>query len=295
VLLGQLLHRLDGIDGSHWQPDAGPLDLPKTREATQWIAWKATQGTAYVDPTFRNVRRQVADLKFRNRLFYHWLTPTASATTQANHYLKTLGPLNPGDGVMLDAEESGITELTCLAWLNAVEAVTRRPASVYTGLYVAGGTLWKSPRIRQSQYGPRPMHLAAYLTPQKLWDRLKATGTTLYPIHAWQWSSNGPAPGVTGRCDLNQVIDRDIYDRACGIPEKPAPEPAPEPAPVSEEDDVDIATNAEQWGSFAPGVAKMVVTSSGKLRHISGPEWKARGSLYGNELSNEDIYLLGMV
>ena len=284
MLQSQFVHRLDGIDGSHWQPDAGPMDLAVTRQTTDWIAWKATQGTGAIDRTFTSVRAQITALKFRHRLYYHWLTPAGVPLRQAYHYQGVVGRLAPGEGVMLDAEEPGITEQMCLDWLEAVEASTLRPSSVYTGLFVSGGTIWRSPRIRQSKFGPRPMHLAAYSSPSKLWPRLTAAGG--HEVHAWQWSSDGPAPGITGRCDLNLILDPAIYDLCCGVI-KPVPVPPVVADPV--EDAMPIVTNAEQFFDAAPGVAKFVLQDSGRLRLLDGVEWETRGSAGGTPWSNADI------
>lgn len=284
------VHRLDGFDGSHWQKDAGPVDFAALRRSTWWFAWKATQSIRGADPTFTWARNNVAPLGFRHRFFYHWLSSTTDVAAQADHYLRTVGTLAVGEGVMLDAEETGITEASCLAWLERVEAVIQRPSSVYTGLYVAGGTIWKSAKIRNSNFGPRPMHLAAYCTRERLLELLKSTDTTALPIHAWQYSSNGPVPGITGRADMNTIIDPAIFDRSCGIVESPAPAPAPIPIPVpppqDDEDMATIITNNEQRLEAAPKVEKYVLMPNGKLRHLPLVEWQLLGQKEGVPLDN---------
>lgn len=212
--------RLDGADLSHHQDDAGPIDWPALRAATWWIATKATQSTQYVDPTFNAHWAQMAAQGFTHRGLYHWLSHTTDPAAQAAHFLTCVGTLHVGEFCMLDAEEAGITAAQVLAWLRAVEAVTHRPCAVYTGAYVAGGTIWQTAEIRNSVYGPRPMHLAAYTTEAKA----KALpGVAANPWSAWQWSSNGPVPGVVGRCDMNRVDIVAHFDLAAGI-SNPQPE-----------------------------------------------------------------------
>lgn len=207
--------RFDGADISHHQDDAGPIDWPTLRSVSAWVATKATQSTTYVDPTCETHRAQMGAQAFTRRGLYHWLSHTTSPTAQARHFLNCVGTLHVGEFVMLDAEEGGITAAMCLEWLTAVEAVTRRPGSVYSGAYVAGGTIWQSTEIRRSPYGSRPMHLAAYTSEAKA----KALpGVAAYPWSAWQYSSNGPVPGVTGRCDMNRVDVMAHYDLAAGVP-----------------------------------------------------------------------------
>lgn len=223
-LAGVTATRLDGHDGSHYQWSAG-TNLDVLASATWIIWWKATQSTSYTDPSFLPVwaRRK----SFALSLAYHWLSSTTDPHQQASHYLQVLGNPDQHDGCMLDAEEGGITADGCLAWCETVEAVTQRPASVYTGLYVSGGSIWKSDALRMSKYGPRPFHVAAYVAEDNLRTRLHQIGGDNYPWHAWQFSSNGPVPGITGRADMNRVDDRAIYNTACGIGTIPLPIPTP--------------------------------------------------------------------
>ena len=210
--------RLDGPDCAHYQIDAGPIDWATLDAACWWIAWKATQSTQYVDPTFAGASSEARQRGFEQRGWYHWLSSTKDVAAQAQHYLDTIGPLLAGEFAMLDAEEAGITEGKCLAWCEAVEAVTHRPVVIYSGLYVAGGTIWKSPALRTSKYGPRPFIVAAYVSEANLIARMIATGALPnFPRQAWQWSSNGPVPGIVGRCDQDQIDDRPAFDVACGI------------------------------------------------------------------------------
>lgn len=220
--------RFDGADLSHYQ---ATIDWPLLRASSWWVATKATQGNAYVDPTFSAHRAEMAK-GFTHRGLYHWLSPGVDVAAQVAHFLATIGPLQRGEFVMLDAEEGGITEPQVASWCEGVEALTHRPASVYSGAYVASGTVWQSKRVRTSAYGPRPMHLAAYTTEQKA---LALPGVAANPWSAWQYSSNGPVPGVTGRCDMNRVDLRAHYDLAAGLVG-----PTPVPTPPTEDDMADF-------------------------------------------------------
>jgi hypothetical protein len=137
---------------------------------------------------------------------------------------------------MLDAEEAGITAADCLVWCETVEAVTRRPAAVYTGAYVTGGTIWQDSGLRRSRYGRRPFILAAYTTEAKA---RALPGVAAYRWSSWQYSSSGPVPGITGRCDMNRVDDWAAYDLASGV-SMPVPIPVVTPAPEPMEDDDDM-------------------------------------------------------
>lgn len=225
--------RLDGFDGYHGQKEHG-TDLTATRAAgLWWIGWKATQSTTYVDPTFAEIRQ--AWLDFEQRCPYHWLSSITDPTEQADHYLDTVGELVAGEGAMLDAEEMGISVAKCLAWFEYVEDHTHRPSICYSGIYVkdadtgiAGG-IWNSPELRMSKYGPRLFIVAAYVTEANLRARMASLGSKAFD--GWQYSSDGPVPGVVGRCDMDQIDNRLAFDLACGVSAIPHPDSGPDPIP----------------------------------------------------------------
>lgn len=257
--------RFDGADLSHHNADAGPIDWPTLRSASWWVATKATQGLAYVDPTFTAHRQQMAAQGFTHRLYYGWLSANVDPVAQANFYLATIGALTKGAGCMIDAEEGGITAAGVIAWCETVEAVTRRPVAVYTGAYTAGGTIWQNTQIRTSPFGPRPMHLAAYTTEAKA----KALpGVAAYPWSAWQYSSDGPVPGVVGRCDMNRVDVVAHYDLACGVASFPPPHPDNGPTPQED----DVITEADIYKDQDTPGDKYVLLREGFFRPVSAVE-----------------------
>lgn len=223
--------RLDGPDIAHYQWNAGALNLATTRKACDWFAHKCTQSVKYVDPTYARARAQAYTLDFRAQGYYHWLSSTTDPEQQAAWFLARLGALRPGEFAMLDDEESGVTAAKTLAWLEYVETRTKRPCAVYTGAFVTGGTIWQNTRVREGRYGPRPMILAAYTTEAKA---RALPGVAAYPWSSWQWGSNGPVPGITGRCDQNRVDDWAVYDLASAraTAHNPTPDPPPTPVPV---------------------------------------------------------------
>jgi GH25 family lysozyme M1 (1,4-beta-N-acetylmuramidase) len=214
--------RPDGADISHYQDEPhrpyDNIDWAKFRASINdpgWFACKATQGAGYRDPTMTSFRLAAAEHNFRWRLLYHWLTPGAPAAVQANHFLSTIGALRPGEGVMLDAEEPGITEAMAVEWCQRVEGVTGRPVAVYTGVFVAGGALWNSDRLFD---GRRARVLAAYTN--------EARARSLASPHgwdAWQWTGTGRLPGIAGDVDIDQVDHPEPFDRACGYTSIVAP------------------------------------------------------------------------
>ena len=90
MTLEYLARRFDGMDGSHYQPDAGPVDMLALHAASagDWIAWKATQSNFYVDPTFARKRQEAKAVGFRSRFFYHWISSTRDVPQQVAHFLR---------------------------------------------------------------------------------------------------------------------------------------------------------------------------------------------------------------
>lgn len=239
------VHSDDGHDGSHYQPDAGPMDLAVLHAIPMdWLGWKTTQSDKGVDRSFAGVDAVAEQIGFRWFLPYGWLSSTTDPHAQADNYLVHCGKIRSGKGAMIDAEEKGITVAKVVAKAERIEEEFKRPASIYTGLYVAGGTIWRSEEVRNSAYGLRPMHLAAYVTRANLLQRLTDLGLLELAMHMWQWSSNGilttgqHLPGITGRADLNTVVTPSMMDLACGITSAPIPKPLPIPVPQPSTEDV---------------------------------------------------------
>ena len=274
--------RLDGIDVSHYQ---GAVNWPAVRAACARpdfavAAWKVTQGVRTLDPTAARNRADAAAAGFRWRMGYHWLSPNLDGVAQARWFLQNFQGIGEGEGVILDYEEKGLSPDAALAFCTEVERVTGRPVAVYCGVYQ---NAWKDTRIFNGQ---RMRWVAAYAAEARV-----RAACQPYGFDMWQWSSSGTVPGVPTRCDVNLVENPIMADLACSVPVAPTPEP---PTPTDIEDDMDIATNAEVYQGYAPGIMKFVVTGSGRLRHILEPEWHARGSLPGSKITNAEIASLGV-
>jgi len=274
--------RLDGIDVSKYQ---GAVNWPAVRAACARpdfavAAWKVTQGVRTLDPTAARNRADAAAAGFRWRMGYHWLSPNLDGVAQARWFLQNFQGIGEGEGVILDYEEKGLSPDAALAFCTEVERVTGRPVAVYCGVYQ---NAWKDTRIFNGQ---RMRWVAAYAAEARV-----RAACQPYGFDMWQWSSSGTVPGVPTRCDVNLVENPIMADLACSVPVAPTPEP---PTPTDIEDDMDIATNAEVYQGYAPGIMKFVVTGSGRLRHILEPEWHARGSLPGSKITNAEIASLGV-
>jgi len=203
--------RTDGIDVSKWQ---GTIDWTAVRNGTG-IWWSACRvwdrDLNQMDATFPANRAGQAFCKYR--LLYDWLLP-GQGKQGAQKFLSVVGSLAPNEGAMLDAEQDGITVQDCLDWLGLVEANLGRPACVYTGGYVAGGSIWKSTAIYNGQ---RARVFAAYSSEADA--RKHAQGIAW---DCWQWSSTGHIPGINANCDQDQVDNPPMFDKCCGLGSVPA-------------------------------------------------------------------------
>jgi len=206
-----------GIDVSKWQ---GDIDWNAVKAAGYtWAAtrtWDRQAKPPAIDVTFAQNRDGMAFAKWR--FLYYWLEPNR-VQEGVDELFKSIGTLRKGEGIMLDAEEEGITEAMCVEWLEAVEAKTGVPCAVYTGGYTAGGTIWRSTKIFN---GKRARVFAAYTDEAEA--REHADGIAW---DGWQYSATGKVPGVDADCDLDRIDKPDAFTRCLfGAPE---PEPEPEP------------------------------------------------------------------
>ena len=221
--------RAKGLDVSNWN---GRIAWAKVRSAGYRFAFgKATEGTSYTDATYTTNRNgsESAGLVFGA---YHFARPTgsslagatASAITQANHFLAVAGP-QPGElPPVLDLETTGrLGRLRLLAWtlawLGQIYARTGVQPFVYsspnfwkanlgnsTAAAAAGTELW----IAHWTGAINP------LVPAQNWD---GSGWTF-----WQWTNCASIPGSKKRCNdadrMNgaRLAAVDIEPYPAGIP-----------------------------------------------------------------------------
>lgn len=252
--------RLDGFDGSHYNLDAGPVDYNALSAGTWWLAWKSSQSILYKDPTYQQAFNQYN--RFEQFFGYHWLSSTRDPEQQAAWFIKCQGPDLPTKvGGMGDFEEDGITVDKCLGFMEYWEARRKRPMLNYTGLYVAGGTIWNDERMWEGKYGIRPAIVAAYVTEASLKSRLALQHRKTFD--GWQFSSSGPVPGITGRADKDRIDNKPVFAIAAGISAAP-PTPAPVPPPTQGDSMSVLDTPQRVWDS-RPGSAQ-----GGNGRHGTG-------------------------
>lgn len=196
---------MKGLDISHWQNDAGPMNLKLAALQYRFCFVKCSEGTGFLDPKYQQNKQRVREA---GMLFgaYHF-AKAGDPVKEADWFLKNVGDLQAGEIVILDYETYALTNPAdwCLKWLKRVEDKLGWKPLLYTyhGLLVrynwkpvseAGFGLWAA-RYGLQEQEPNPKYRPS-------------TGS--WPFYAvWQYCSKGRVPGITGNCDLN-VTDMDI-------------------------------------------------------------------------------------
>lgn len=187
--------RIHGIDVSSWQ---GRVDWPAVRASGRLFAFaKATEGATFVDRTFAYNRLEMAGAGLALRGFYHFARPDRnSAAAEASHFLRTVGPLSPGEVAVLDLEVApgpGVGDWAA-EWMALVAQATGRMPILYS----YQSYLYSIPTSRLTQY---PLWVAAWgnddgTVPATL-PRSDRWSTWTF----WQYTSKAAVPGVGGRVD----------------------------------------------------------------------------------------------
>lgn len=178
-----------GIDVSHWQ---GRVDWRAVEEAGIGFAFlKATEGTSFVDPTFRGHWAALGETRIL-RGAYHRFRASRDAAAQAEHFL-TVVSLREGDlPPALDVEATdGVSGERVIrgarTWLQIVERRTGVRPIVYT-----------RPNFRRT-------HLGTALDDYPLWiGEYNVDAPSAQRWAFWQHSQQGRVPGIATMVDLNR-------------------------------------------------------------------------------------------
>jgi GH25 family lysozyme M1 (1,4-beta-N-acetylmuramidase) len=127
-----------GLDISHYQGDI-VKDL-NTKDSLKFIICKATQGSHYVDPDFRN-NWSLIESKGYIRGAYHFYTCNQTPEIQAQHFSTVVGSFNQNDiAPILDIEQGSLIpninveqlQQDILTFLKEMERLTGRKPILYT-------------------------------------------------------------------------------------------------------------------------------------------------------------------
>jgi len=203
---------LQGIDVAY--PQGAAFDWRAVAaDGIRFAYCKATQGAEGLDKTFgRNWIQSRANGVLRGA--YHFLSPGSDPIAQADHFLRTVGPLADDDlHPMLDVEvdhgkpPAQILEYA-LRWTEHVEAATGRPVVLYTYPSFFIGALGNP---LASPLGARPLWIAHYVVDPNT-GRVYGLKSPTVP-RSWQswriWQTSGNrGPRIPG---IEVDVDRDVF------------------------------------------------------------------------------------
>jgi len=195
---------LHAMDVSHYEPN---IDWKQAKAAGFSVAMsKCTDGTAYVDPTFRSDRDGAAEVGMAY-MPYHFFRFEQNPVTQAGHFAQTLGAVKPGElAPCLDLEwdnttttyangkeldEEGATR--ALAFLHALENLVGMTPFVYTSPGFFPG---KCSPTTAAQFARYPLWIAHYNVAA---PRIPSPWKT---FTFWQYTDKEEVPG-SGKIDAS--------------------------------------------------------------------------------------------
>ena len=185
-----------GCDVSHWD---GKIDWEKLKQTDiAFVYIKATQGTNYIDPTFREHWASAKQHGFI-RGAYHFYDPTKDPVAQAEFFLKTTA-LGKGDLLpVLDIEIAKGVDAQKLTndialWINTVKAKIGRNPMIYTDYGFWNKSIDKA-------FSDCPLWIAEWESGRKPY---LPNGWKEWVF--WQYSAKGSLEGISakGNVDLDE-------------------------------------------------------------------------------------------
>lgn len=188
---------MKGIDISHWNP---VTDWKAIRKAGyEFCFLKATQGTGYLDPTYKERKDKVRSAGMLLGA-YHFADAT-DPIKEADWFVKNVGELKAGEIVILDYETHKLADPAtwALAWLKRVEEKLGFKPILYTYHEFLKKYDWK--KVSSNNNG---LWAARYGLQTSFPNPLFKPATGSWSFYAiWQFCSKGSVPGISGNVDLN--------------------------------------------------------------------------------------------
>lgn len=200
------------VDLSHYN---GSIDFSKLK-ANGWHAiLKCGEGTSMTDGTFASRAKKCEQLGIPYGVYYYARAKTAAAArAEAKRCLSIIAGRKLSYPVYYDIEEPSLGSVAATiakAFCSEIEK-----AGHWAGIY-SGDSYWQAHLI--SGVGDRYTKWVARYGVNNGQPSYKPVTKK---VDIWQYSSNGSAPGVNGRCDVNNVY-RDLPARITGkTPQKPS-------------------------------------------------------------------------
>ena len=203
-----------GPDISHFQDR---VDLTRAKPHVDFVFLKATQSTGFVDKTFKERWRQLAELGIP-RGAYHFAVPSNRPESEAAHFASVVrdNGFRAGDVAILDMEKApkGMSARALRGWVDRFVADVRgalpvRDVVFYTGIPFWNQRMGHPPRLpagcvgwlsRYNKNGPyaKPLGRPAAWPPSRpdIWQFTDGTFGRVQAI-----------PGIVGKFDCNEMTE----------------------------------------------------------------------------------------
>lgn len=259
--------KINVSDVSRWQ---GTINWDEFRKHIDAVVIKASgaDGGLYVDGMLRRNRDEARRVGVP-RWYYHYKGAGTSPEAQAEHFIRAIGGLQPGEGVVLDDEnESQINVDFAVRFGKRIRELTGINQVLYSN----------QARFRGDLSRIVAMDVGAWVAKYG-----RNTGTvegagakpTIPQMHMimWQYTSMARVGGVTANTvDMNifyGTVDQfQKYGAPGNVPAPSKPAPAPKPAPVPSSSEY-VVTSRDSDGLAAA------------MRRIGISDWKAVADLNG--------------
>lgn len=258
-----------GIDVSYWQ---GP-DIDWDRVATtdnKYVFIRASYGTTLVDKYFARNWKEAERVGLL-RGAYHFFLPGRDPIVQADLFLKTMGPLKPGDlPPVLDVEDADGVGPAAFAtairkWVNRVREVTGVMPIIYTRYY-----FWREQLADSDEWADAPLWTAHYTKecplspdPWSSWD-------------FWQYSDTGRTAGISGNVDQNIFNGSLAKLKELTVGAQECPSVPAEGRIIDNDDPCFLPTGPiEYWRSVSEGYdgSLLWTNTTDKAQTVNGCEW----------------------
>jgi len=206
-------------DISHW------VEVPNFR-ALDPMAWliltKATEGTAYLDPTYAIYSKEIRAAGIRLGA-YHFMRP-GDELSQADWFCEVVrdNGLNGDEVLALDLEVGGINLEQCKRFMDRVQQKTGiRPILYSTQLQIE--SLYPIPNTPPAWLENEWLWIAEYTEPasnNEIPPYIVPAGCSASRIALWQYSDKGVIGGTGNNVDLNIISGEFIAHIGLQEPDK---------------------------------------------------------------------------
>lgn len=220
--------------------------VPDTSTYNEYIDWskvvcdaaivKASEGYLFEDNQFKNSWPQLEALG-KPRGAYHFYRKLWPAAWQAKKFVTTLnkyGGLLPGDKVILDAEEEGMSISAILDCMYNIELLTGCECMLYSRAELLNNLSFAKLSGAQREWiAERKIWTAGYPVNPDLYSEppaiFRPDPTRYGPVVLWQYTDKTRYPGIPGVTDTNWIDPAFLHQWVLDtIGEVPTPEPKPE-------------------------------------------------------------------